>query len=142
MLFRPLARLPRVLSPPPEPLRMVPCRVGDGVDGFGAGLFPRERQHSLHSRDCLVCFLVAGAGLAHFTIGQTCAAPGRPAFIGRHGWAFDHLSAWIPSQSLRTAPSIDWKSSDPFSRPLMWTMQSSPGRSLTWASYTRPATCT
>src|SRR5215472_5230620 len=115
-----------VLRTSPKPFRMIAGRIGDAVDGLSARLLPRQRQHRLHSCDgCLVCVLVAGTGLAHLAVGEACAAPGWLALFCRR--VFDHLPERIPSQSLRTASSIDWKSCDPFSTPSMWTVQSSPG---------------
>jgi hypothetical protein len=64
--------------------------VGDRVDRFGAGLFPRQWQHRLHG--CygrLVCFLIAGTFAAPRAIGQTRQTPGRLALLGGYGRAFD-----------------------------------------------------
>jgi len=68
----------------------------DGVHGFGACLFPRQRQDSLHSFDgCLMRLLVGGTGLAHLTVGQACAAPSGLAVLGGRWWTFGHGGALI-----------------------------------------------
>ena len=65
---------------------MIAGRVGDGVNG--ARLFPGR----LHTCDGgLVRFLVAGAGVAHLTVGKASAAPGGLAVLGRHRWTLGHV---------------------------------------------------
>jgi hypothetical protein len=59
----------------PQSLRVMPSRIGGGVDGLGAGFPPRQRQHHLHGCEPRAP-IVAGTGFAHLAVDQACAAPG------------------------------------------------------------------